>query len=268
MIYGAMNFPVKSVVEEIESFAGLGFNYLELAMDPPEAHYSILSENRNLITKALAAHDMGVVCHLPTFVSAADLTESIRRASVAEMKRSLSVAADLGAEKVVLHPPMISGMGGYVPDRAKAYALEFITDMVEMSETLGLTICLENMMPRNGFGVEPGELDMILWRFPSLKLTLDTGHANLGEGGRERLQELVERFRERIGHVHLSDNRGVYDDHLPLGAGIIDFSQLAEDLNNVGYDSSVTFEVFDENRHTLVESRNYWRNLVDQGRSK
>lgn len=263
MIYGAMNFPVLPVVEEIHSFAGLGFDYLELAMDPPEAHYSIVSENRLAIINALTDHGMGIVCHLPTFVSTADLTESLRRASITEMKQSLSVAADIGAEKVVLHPPMISGMGAYVSERVRAYALEFIADMVEMSEVLGVTICLENMMPRNGFGVEPTELDMLFWRFPTLQFTLDTGHANLGEGGRARLSELVERFGERLGHVHLSDNRGVYDDHFPLGLGTIDFRRLAKSLKRIGYDGSITFEVFDEDRHLLAQSRDLWISLVN-----
>lgn len=262
MIYGAMNFPVIPVVEEIHSFAGLGFDYLELAMDPPEAHYSIVSENRLAITKALADHEMEIVCHLPTFVNPADLTESLRRASITEMKQSLSVAADLGAEKVVLHPPMISGMGTFVSERVRAYALEFIGDMVEASEVLGVTICLENMMPRNGFGVEPTELDMLFWRFPALQFTLDTGHANLGEGGRTRLSELVERFGERLGHVHLSDNRGMYDDHFPLGLGNIDFRRLAKSLRGIGYDGTVTFEVFDEDRNLLAQSRELWVDLV------
>jgi sugar phosphate isomerase/epimerase len=262
MIYGAMNFPVMPMLEEIRSFAGLGFDYLELAMDPPEAHYSIVSENRLAIARALADHEMGIVCHLPTFVSTADLTESIRRASITEMKHSLSAAADLGAQKVVLHPPMISGMGAYVSERVRAYALEFLDDMVEMSEVLGITICLENMMPRNGFGVEPAELDMLFWRFPALQFTLDTGHANLGEGGRSRLPELVERFGERLGHVHLSDNRGVYDDHFPLGRGTIDFRWLAKALRAVGYDGTVTFEIFDEDRNMLAQSRDFWSDLV------
>ncbi len=262
MIYGAMNFPVMPVVEEIHSFAGLGFDYLELAMDPPEAHYSIVSEHRQVITKALADHDMGLICHLPTFVNTADLTESLRRASITEMKRSLSVAADLGVDKVVLHPPMISGMGTFVSERVRAYALEFIGDLVEVSEVLGVTICLENMMPRNGFGVEPSELDMLFWRFPTLQFTLDTGHANLGEGGRARLFELVERFGERLGHVHLSDNRGMYDDHFPLGLGTIDFRRLAKSLKEIGYDGTVTFEVFDEDRNLLVQSRELWIDLV------
>jgi sugar phosphate isomerase/epimerase len=264
MRYGAMNFPIVPILDEIETFAGLGFDYLELTMDHPEAHYSTVSANQAAITKALQRHDMGIVCHLPTFVSPADLTDSIRRASVTEMKRSLSVATDMGARKVVLHPPMIGGMGAYVPERAMGYAYDFLAEILSQSETLGVTICLENMMPRNNFGVEPSELETIFNTFPSLKFTLDTGHANLNDNGQNRLQELVRRFVDRVGHVHLSDNRGVYDDHFRLGTGNIDFSNLANALVEAGYDDTVTFEVFDRNRQMLVESREFWCKLVDQ----
>lgn len=263
MIYGAMNFPVVPVVDEIQTLGELGFDYLELAMDPPEAHYSLVSENRIAIRAALQHHDMGIICHLPTFVSTADLTDSIRRASATEMKRSLSVAAEIGAEKVVLHPPMMSGMGAYVPDRVRAFAFDFIAEMVEISEDLGVTICLENMMPRNGLGVEPSELEMILRRFPTLQFTLDSGHANLGENGKTRLQELVKRCGDRIGHIHLSDNRGLYDDHFSLGFGTINFRRLAKALKDLSYNGTVTFEVFDDDRNQLVDSRQYWSRLVE-----
>ena len=253
---------VEPVSEEIQTIVELGFDYLELAMDPPEAHYSIIAENRSAITTMLQKHGMGLVCHLPTFVSTADLTDSIRQASASEMKRSLSVAADLGAEKVVLHTPIMSGMGVYVADRVSAYAFEFIKEMVDRSKALGVSICLENRMPRNGFGVDPSELEMIFNRFPTVQFTLDTGHANLGDNGQARLQEMVQRFADRIGHVHLSDNRGIYDDHYPLGFGSINFRRLAKALRDLGYDSTVTFEVFDDDRHALVESKHYWSRLV------
>jgi sugar phosphate isomerase/epimerase len=264
MRYGAMNFPIIPVLDEINTFAELGFDYLELTMDQPEAHYSIVSANQAAISKAFQAKDMGIICHLPTFISPADLTDSIRRASITEMRRSLSVAADLGAEKVVMHPPMIGGMGVHVPDRTKAYAFEFLSEMVDLAEGLGITICLENMMPRNLFGCEPSELEEIFWRYPSLKFTLDSGHANLGENGESRLKELVERFSDLIDHVHLSDNRGVYDEHQPLGAGTIDFNWLAKALVEAGYDGTVTFEVFNDNRQLLVESREFWKTLVSR----
>jgi len=54
---------------------------------------------------------MELVCHLPTFLSTADLTQSIRDASLHEILRSLETASELEAEKVVLHPSHIVGNG-------------------------------------------------------------------------------------------------------------------------------------------------------------
>ena len=39
MLYGAMNFPVRPFLDELEIFSSLGFDYLELAMDPPWGGY-------------------------------------------------------------------------------------------------------------------------------------------------------------------------------------------------------------------------------------
>ena len=50
------------------------------------------------IRRMLADHRIGLVCHLPTFVSTADLTDSIREASIEEVLGSLDTAAELGAE--------------------------------------------------------------------------------------------------------------------------------------------------------------------------
>lgn len=262
MLYGAMNFPVVPVLDEIDTFAQLGFDYLELTMDQPRAHYSIISENQTAITKALEKYGMGIVCHLPTFVSTADLTDSIRRAAVTEMRRSLLVASDLGVEKVVLHPPVISGMGTFVPDIARGHAFEFLSEMVDQSDQLDITICLENMMPRNGFGVEPDEFEIIFKAFPTLQFTLDTGHANLNNKGANRLNDLVKRFGDRINHVHLSDNLGKYDDHFALGKGNIDIYRLVKRLQAIGYDGTITFEVFDDNRLRLTESRELVKEML------
>ena len=96
MHYGAMNFPLTPVLDEIETFARLGFDYLELAMDPPMAHHRILSSSRTAITRALKVNGLGLICHLPTFLCTADLTPSLRQASIKEMRQSLEVAAELG----------------------------------------------------------------------------------------------------------------------------------------------------------------------------
>lgn len=265
MQFGAMNFPVTPVLEEIETFARLGFDYLELAMDPPMAHYSVLAANRPEIVDALSARGMGLVCHLPTFLSTADLTESLRLASIDEMHRSMEEAAELGAKKVVLHPSMAGGMGGFVLETVNRYALHFLSGMVEAANAHGLTICLENMFPRNRIGVDIEDFEVIFTHFPSLKMTLDTGHANIEDRRGKRLKGLVDRFGDRIDHLHFSDNLGRMDDHLAVGQGTVNFSGLVQRLRTIGYDGTITLEVFDPNRAMLILSRERIKALFDEG---
>jgi sugar phosphate isomerase/epimerase len=265
MRFGAMNFPILPVLDEIESTARLGFDYLELAMDPPMAHHSILAAIKKDIGRALKDNDLGLVCHLPTFVSTADLTESLRRASVAEMHQSLQVAVELGAEKVVLHPSMVGGMGVFVRTRVKEYAFDFLAEMAAAARQLNVTICLENMFPRNLLGVEPDDFEEIFRLFPSLKLTLDTGHANIADQKGGRLQQLVERFGKQLGHLHCSDNGGRRDDHLPVGRGTVKFDQLVRSLKTIGYNDTLTLEVFDQDRGLLVASRQRLKALLFRG---
>jgi sugar phosphate isomerase/epimerase len=255
MQFGAMNFPVVPVLDEIQTFARLGFDYIEIAMDTPMAHYSTLSSQQTDIKRALKDNGMGLMCHLPTFVSTADLTDSIRRASLTEMRRSLSVAADLGATKVVLHPSMVLGMGAFVIETVRSYAHEFLSEITTIGHNLEVTICLENMMPRNLLGVEPDDFEAIFRDFPSLRLTFDTGHANIDDRTGFRSIEFVERFGLRIGHLHFNDNFGARDDHLPVGRGTVKFSELIKSLKAINYDDTITLEVFDNNRQMLVESR-------------
>jgi len=255
MKFGAMNFPIAPVLSEIDTFARLDFDYLELAMDPPMAHYRILLRSKTAIVGALEANGLGLVCHLPTFLSTADLTDSIRQASIAEILRSMEVAAELGAGKVVLHPSMATGMGIFVLDSVQASFFDFLAQVVSAAQQLNLVICLENMFPRCRIGVEPDDFEAIFKRFPSLKLTLDTGHANIEDKRGRRLKGLTDRFDQRIGHLHISDNKGKIDDHLAVGQGTVKFVDLVRRLKIAGYDDTVTLEVFDKNRLMLVESR-------------
>ncbi|MEJ2100077.1 MAG: sugar phosphate isomerase/epimerase [Desulfobacterales bacterium] len=259
MQYGAMNFPIRPVAEELEDIAALGFDYLELAIDPPQAHYTILRRQMTPILTALNSHCMGVICHLPTFVSTADLTDSIREASLQEMLNSLEVAAGLGAQKVVLHPGHIGGLGVYVKESAMALANKSLESIIDRSQELGLCVCLDNMFPKCRAFVEPGDFEDILHRFPDLRLTLDTGHANIG--GRRAL-DFIEKFGSRIGHLHISDNLGQRDDHLAVGSGVIDFSKIIGALKQCGYNDTATLEIFSDDRRDLKKSRDRFDEIL------
>jgi sugar phosphate isomerase/epimerase len=255
MQYGAMNFPVLPVVSEIEAFAELGFDYLELALDPPKAHYSEVRRQKDEILASLRRHRMGLICHLPTFVYTADLTESIRRASLHEMLESLETAAQLGVAKAVVHPGLINGLAPYVLQTARGFAMESLAAIVARGERLGICLCLENMFSKYQSFVEPDDFMEVFGIFPGLKMTLDTGHAHIHDPSGRRLLTFIERFGHRLGHIHVSDNHGQSDEHLALGDGSIKFSKVVKALQNTGYDDTITLEVFCENRRKLMESR-------------
>jgi len=262
MLYGAMNFPIKPILDEIEEIAALGFDYLELAMDPPNAHFSTIREDRDQIRNALDTHGMQLVCHLPTFVSIADLTESIRDASLSEMYNSLEVAAELNALKVVLHPGHIGGLGIFVMDMALTCGMDSLAAIIAKADHLGLCVCLENMFPRFQSFFEPPHFNEILKQFPDLKLTIDTGHANIGNPDDQRILDFIRKFGHRIGHVHLSDNLGQRDDHFPLGKGTIDFEIFAQALKQSGYNDTITLEIFTEDRRQLQSSKEEFAALL------
>lgn len=255
MRFGAMNFPVKPILRELDAIAALGMDYVELAMDPPKAHYSQIEQQKRTVKAALKAHSLGLVCHLPTFVHTADLTATIREASLHEVIHSLETAAELDAEKVVLHPSYIGGLAVLVMEQAMALAMDMFSCVARRAEILGMTVCIENMFPKYRPFVEPGDFEAVFRAFPQFKLVLDTGHAHMDDPSGRRLTDFVTRYADRLEHLHISDNNGRVDEHLAVGRGTIDFDRLAGAFGPSGYEGTVTLEVFSENRNDLMDSR-------------
>jgi sugar phosphate isomerase/epimerase len=255
MRYGVMNFPIKPVVEEINAAAALGMDFMELAMDPPCAHFSQLLEHKASIMAALSGHGLGLVCHMPTFVYAAHLTDSIRQASIGEIIASLEAAAELGAEKAVLHPGYIDGLAVSVMEDALGLAMDSLARFSDRAAALGLTLCIENLFPRLGPYTDPDDFEILLDAFPGLKFVLDTGHAHIGDDTGHRVVDFATRFRDRLAHVHVSDNRGQTDEHLPVGQGTVPFQAVIRTLAAIGYDDTITLEIFGVGAEEIKTSR-------------
>jgi sugar phosphate isomerase/epimerase len=263
MKYGAMNFPIAPLVDEIAELGQLGFDYVEISMDPPEALPQEVRQLKGKISSVVNRYGIGLMAHMPTFLSTADLYESLRRASVDETVAALEIASELGISKVVLHPPYVTGLGKFVPNRVKEYALSSLGEIIEKAERLTLTVCLENLFDGAGAFTTPREFETIWERFPNVNLTLDIGHAFLS-GGIENALEFIQAFGKRIRHVHVNDNFGKEDSHLPLGVGLIDFRRILKELHGSGYDDTMTLEVFSRDRDYLRLSRDKLRDLWEE----
>ncbi len=255
MRYGAMNFPVLPVLDEIEEIGRLDMDFFELAMDPPQAHHGLIRQQKEKILRAVEHSKMGLVCHLPTFVYTAHLSDAIRQASLNEMIASLETASDLGAEKAVVHPGTIDGLAVHVPDYATALVLESLAVIYRRAEVLGIPLCIENMFYRIGPFVEPEDFESIFASFPLMKLVLDIGHANIDDPSGQRAVRFITQYADRLEHLHVSDNRGRMDEHQALGEGNVDWGSIVGALKRATYDGTVTLEIFSEDRSKLVHGR-------------
>jgi sugar phosphate isomerase/epimerase len=254
MKYGAMNFPIKPLLQEMEEIGKMGFDYVELTMDPPEATPQKILRQKRSIREILNRYGMGIVGHLPTFVWTSDLYESLRRASLQENFDALEAGAELGIGKMVLHPGYITGLGKFLLDKARGYGMESIETILKKAGSLGITLCIENMFPQTHFLSNPHEFQEVFEVFPELRLNLDIGHANLG-GRKNKSLEFIQRYGYRIGHVHANDNFGKEDNHLPIGAGTIDFEKILKELKQTQYNETITLEVFSKDKDYLKISQ-------------
>jgi sugar phosphate isomerase/epimerase len=191
----------------------------------------------------------------------ASFEEPVRRASVEATVSALKAAKELGITRVVLHPSYFIGLGMLDRELSKKLAGESLDTFVQAADGLDIVVCLENLFPEAHNLIEVREFHEVLDRYPQLMITLDTGHANIGAHP-NRSFEFIELFFDRIGHVHLSDNSGRGDEHLPLGAGNVPIKKIIKGLKLKGYDKTMTLEVFSPDRDyvrmSLEKAREWW----------
>ena len=75
---------------------------------------------------------------------------------------------------------------------------------------------------------------------PNLRFNLDTANQFVA---RDHLPLSVVRLAEHIDYIHVSDNRGVKTEHLPIGSGAIDWDVFFDTLEHVGYRGSFGVDI-------------------------
>jgi sugar phosphate isomerase/epimerase len=74
---------------------------------------------------------------------------------------------------------------------------------------------------------------------PDLNMIIDINHSNLNED----MKTVCKNCRGIISNVHISDNHGDWEDHLPPGEGIIDLKKTFAALRDNGYDGPCNIEI-------------------------
>lgn len=238
--FGMMNHPVLSVISEIKRAKRLGFDFLDLTLEPPEAGHEKF--NIGKVKQALLENGLGVVGHTGWHLNAEAAYPEVRRGVGDALIWSAEQFAGLGAKYFTYH---IRGYAArYIGiEHSIKSQIEVLRRVSERAGELGLKLIIEH---NSAYDEQFRILDEFFDKIPSLGFHLDAGHANLSPDGKNKTKEFLKRYGSRLIHVHFSDNKGSDDDHLPLGAGIINWKEVVREIKNVDYRGTVTLEVFTE----------------------
>jgi sugar phosphate isomerase/epimerase len=227
-----ISFSSRAVVEDPFKWAytleDYGYTGWEIVQEGSQCLSSKTVQNLKNIYETTS---LELTLHLPfSDMNLAGLNDSIRAEVLRQMKNYLTLASNY-VNLAVVHPGYLSPYGAQVPHQAYMTNLSSIRELCDFAADFGILIAVENMpdFPKI-FGKYPDEMQEMLDAVGShnVGFTFDVGHANTVE----LIDEFLDQLGDRISHVHIHDNMGKKDEHLPLGEGNIDWKHVMERLSN------------------------------------
>jgi sugar phosphate isomerase/epimerase len=144
----------------------------------------------------------------------------------------------LKADHIVLHSGFDPIFYKDANDLFLGLSIPVWKETVKAAESKKITIALENSIDPDP-AVVTGLLKEI--KSPSFEACFDAGHY-YAFGKMSPFDALKWYPDGSIGEIHLSDNKGDFDTHLPLGEGDIDFGRLLKEVWKKGRDPIITSE--------------------------
>jgi len=259
--FGLLTSPVESVPDQITKFHKLGFDYVEIGIEEPSATPRILMLQRDEILRLLSANEMPALGHTAYWVGFGSSHEKARLGWIEEAKDMILVASDLKLRLLNFHFNGRLGSVGATEESRNIFLRNFTDAMKELTQfaaTKRIDLMLENAPPVNGSPLESIDcFSRVMTAVPSLKFHFDVAHAFI-ENRMKGVGDYIDAFGARLAHVHVHDNHGKWDEHLPLGMGKIDVRKVIRLLKDMKYNKTITFEVF-TSRRDAVQSREFFK---------
>ena len=169
------------------------------------------------------------------------INKGIQEQSIVELKKSIDLAAALGALHMTFHPGRLTVKNCLVEEHIRALVTN-TKRLLEYAAVREVVLSQEMMEPiAKEILTEPKAMNHFLEQVgPGLQVTLDIAHTPLEENNEVYLEEL-----QRVNSIHVSDSkRDRY--HVPLGEGEINLEEILSCLGEK--DLPIVLEGMDTDR--------------------
>ncbi len=248
-------FSAATVTRPFEYAVANGFGAFEWFPDKKESgagwtESDITQETRFIIRDIALAHDIRLSVHAPWDVN------PLRPETREVLLRNIEFAQDIGASILNIHLYSDEGIGSYV---------QAIEPFMERLAQARIRLSIENTPV-----TRPEEFNELFRNLRGVGCTdhqvgmcLDIGHANLCGTTRNDYLKFVDRLDPQVPiiHVHMHENYGDYDSHLPLftgpaGRDASGIEGITERLKGCDFSGSIILEQWPQPPTQLNEARN------------
>lgn len=241
---GGLRAYTGSPAEAIKLHVGTGFKYIDYSIPAVEDWLAVTDE----VGCTAAAHGFKLVqAHAPDYNPMDRLDDpAYHEAGLAHIRHAVEACAILGIPNIIVHPGY-SFDCRYPEDRDKYFEINraFYAKLYDLMEKWNVRVCIENsaehhMRGRYSF-LTPGEMNDFLafCGHPLLGACWDFGHAQMR--GTTPYDDLMG-LGQNLTAVHVHDNFGQGDDHMPPFFGTIDMDSVMRGLIDVGFTGYFDFE--------------------------
>ncbi len=230
----------------LSHLADLGYRDIELMMYPGHVWPADLSaSDRRALLRVI--NDRGLrlrTLNMPNLdLNIAAANPEMRALSLKNLLEIIELAGELGCPGVVLGPGKPNPLFPNPPDHLMGWFHAGLDALIPAAAKAGTRLLAENMP----FGFLPRADQMMealaAYGGDEVGIVYDVANAVFA---REDPIAGLNRVRDKLELVHLSDTGLDAYRHDPVGRGVVNFAQFADGLNTVGYTGAAMLEIIAE----------------------
>ena len=227
----------------LDHLARQGYSEFELILFPGHLWPSELDAGaRRGLRSHLASRQLRLITlNMPNIdINVAAASKEMRDYSLSMLSESVVLAGDLGVPGVVVGPGKPNPLFPLPKARMTEYFYAALDRLVPLAERCGTSIWIENLP--FAFLPDADSLMSALDQYPkpAVGVVYDVANAVFH---RENPVSGLERVRERLRLVHLSDTGHEAYRHDPVGSGVVPFAALPPVLAKIGYSELPMLEI-------------------------